>query len=161
MKLEARGIRRRGSLENVSLSFSCGEIVGLLGPNGAGKGTALQILSGDLQPDEGEVFLDDRPITGLPTADRARMGIRCLSAKSTSDLVPASEGAKLLIVDGIFRADLESDAFKELLPKIRNKSLGILASGFNVRAALGIVDRAYLIYDGRILRSGTPKDLSE
>lgn len=42
------------ALKDVSFSIRRGEIVGLLGPNGAGKTTLMKILTGYLQPDEGE-----------------------------------------------------------------------------------------------------------
>ena len=171
MKLEAKGIGKHFGkqrvLEGINLSFGSGEIVGLLGPNGAGKTTALRILAGEIQPDGGEVVLNDRPITSLSASDRARMGIRFLSQETPgfdeqrlalSAFV--SEGAKLLIADEIFTgANPKASDLKEFLLNSRNKDVGILVSGFNVRDALDIVDRAYLIYDGRIMQSGSRRDL--
>lgn len=46
------------AVENVSFSISPGEIVGLLGHNGAGKSTVLKLITGALEPDEGEVLLE-------------------------------------------------------------------------------------------------------
>ncbi|MEW5957687.1 MAG: ATP-binding cassette domain-containing protein [Chloroflexota bacterium] len=43
------------ALRGISFHVAPGEIVGLLGPNGAGKSTAIKILTGYLQPDEGDV----------------------------------------------------------------------------------------------------------
>ena len=44
-------------LRGVSFDIRSGERVALLGPNGAGKTTLLRILTGALEPDEGEVAL--------------------------------------------------------------------------------------------------------
>ncbi len=49
-----------------------GSITGLLGPNGSGKSTLLRSLTGLLQPDSGEAFVDGVRLTGDGTAVRAR-----------------------------------------------------------------------------------------
>jgi ABC-2 type transport system ATP-binding protein len=46
------------ALRGVSFHVDDGEIIGLLGPNGAGKTTMMKILTGYLQPDEGQVSVD-------------------------------------------------------------------------------------------------------
>ncbi|OQY24778.1 MAG: hypothetical protein B6I34_03165 [Anaerolineaceae bacterium 4572_32.1] len=46
------------ALKEVSFHVASGEIIGLLGPNGAGKTTMMQILTGYLQPDSGQVSVD-------------------------------------------------------------------------------------------------------
>ena len=46
------------ALKDVSFKTKSGEIVALLGKNGAGKSTLLKIISGYIEPDEGEVSLD-------------------------------------------------------------------------------------------------------
>ena len=43
-------------LDDVSLQLQAGERVALIGRNGTGKSTLLQIVSGDLAPDRGEVW---------------------------------------------------------------------------------------------------------
>ena len=46
--------------DNVSLDFESGKIYALLGENGAGKSTLVKILSGVINPDEGQIFLNDK-----------------------------------------------------------------------------------------------------
>ena len=46
------------ALKEVSFNIAEGEIIGLLGPNGAGKTTIIKTLTGYLQPDSGQVFVD-------------------------------------------------------------------------------------------------------
>ncbi|MBY5934059.1 ABC transporter ATP-binding protein [Tateyamaria omphalii] len=60
---------------DVSLALVPGEIHALIGPNGAGKSTLIQQIAGGLAPDAGRVILDGRDVTGLNTADRARLGL--------------------------------------------------------------------------------------
>ena len=48
--------------DKVTLEFVSGKIYALLGENGAGKSTLVKILSGVIQPDEGQIFLNNKVI---------------------------------------------------------------------------------------------------
>ena len=48
--------------DNISLEFKNGKIYALLGENGAGKSTLVKILSGVIQPDEGQIILNNKII---------------------------------------------------------------------------------------------------
>ena len=60
---------------HVNFSVGEGEILGIIGPNGAGKTTLFGMLSGHIEPSEGEIIFNDEDISMIPTHDRARMGI--------------------------------------------------------------------------------------
>jgi ABC-type sugar transport system ATPase subunit len=49
------------ALDNVNLNVAAGEVHGLIGSNGAGKSTLIKVLSGDIQRDSGEIFLNGVP----------------------------------------------------------------------------------------------------
>lgn len=51
------------ALIGVSAQLPVGKIIGLLGPNGSGKTTLLRILTGILQPDQGKLFYQGKPIS--------------------------------------------------------------------------------------------------
>ena len=65
-------------VDNLSLLVESGEIVGLLGPNGAGKTTTFYMIIGIINPEKGEVYLDDEDITSQPMYIRARKGLNYL-----------------------------------------------------------------------------------
>jgi branched-chain amino acid transport system ATP-binding protein len=63
------------ALKGVSLDVEPGEIVTLIGANGAGKSTLLMTICGTPRARSGEILLDGRPITALPTFEIMRRGI--------------------------------------------------------------------------------------
>jgi simple sugar transport system ATP-binding protein len=62
--LRARGIDKSFGavrvLESVDFEVGPGEVVALIGDNGAGKSTLINILTGVLRPDSGEIFFEDK-----------------------------------------------------------------------------------------------------
>jgi len=66
------GIR---AVDNVSLSFKAGEIVGLIGPNGAGKTTLVNLISGFVRVSGGDVIYEGRSIVRDKPHAIARAGI--------------------------------------------------------------------------------------
>lgn len=54
------GYQRRAVVSSINLSIRKGEIVALIGPNGAGKSTLLKTIVRELEPIEGQLFLDGR-----------------------------------------------------------------------------------------------------
>jgi fructose transport system ATP-binding protein len=77
--LQARGISKRygsvSALQNVDFELYPDEILALVGDNGAGKSTLIKILSGALQPDEGEIRLDGQIVHMRSPHDARRYGI--------------------------------------------------------------------------------------
>jgi spermidine/putrescine transport system ATP-binding protein len=54
------------AVDRMHLSIARGEFYSLLGPSGCGKTTTLRMIAGFEQPTEGEIFLDGKPIAGIP-----------------------------------------------------------------------------------------------
>jgi branched-chain amino acid transport system ATP-binding protein len=77
--LSARGLDKSfGSLvvaSGIDLDLPQGERFALIGPNGAGKTTLINLMTGMLRPDSGQIFLADDEITTLQPADRVRRGL--------------------------------------------------------------------------------------
>ncbi len=77
--LELRGVSKSfGQVvvaDDLSYGVAPGEVLGVVGPNGAGKTSMLNLISGTLQPDRGQILLDGQDVTRLPAHLRARAGI--------------------------------------------------------------------------------------
>ncbi len=63
------------ALKGVSFGICQGEILGLIGPNGAGKTTVINLITGFLRPDEGQIYFAGQEITHLEPHQIARLGI--------------------------------------------------------------------------------------
>lgn len=61
--------------DGISLDLRAGEIHALIGPNGAGKSTLIKQIAGGLKPDSGTVQFLGQDVTGMTTAQRARLGL--------------------------------------------------------------------------------------
>ncbi len=63
------------ALDDVSITFAPGEIHAIVGENGAGKSTLMNIICGIYQADEGEVFLEGRPVHSRDYRQSLALGI--------------------------------------------------------------------------------------
>src|SRR5438309_2379049 len=76
--LEVRLLTKRYSgipvVDAVSFSVKPGEILGYLGPNGAGKSTTVKMLTGLIEPSEGQIFYNGKSVYDDFTAFQQRIG---------------------------------------------------------------------------------------
>ena len=134
MKLRCEGLVKkygvRTVVKGVSMEVEQGEIVGFLGPNGAGKTTSFYMITGQIVPNAGRIFLDDEEITGLPMFKRAQKGVGYLPQE-------ASVFRKMSVEDNI----MSVMEMSEMSKAERNERLESLIDEFNlskVRKSLGI-----------------------
>lgn len=77
--LAAKGLAKSfggvAAVQDVSFAVASGEMLALIGPNGAGKSTCFNLLSGQIRPDRGAVFLDGEAVTGLSSRAIWRRGV--------------------------------------------------------------------------------------
>ena len=124
----------RTVVKGVSMEVNQGEIVGFLGPNGAGKTTSFYMITGQIVPNDGKVFLDDEEITSLPMYKRAQKGIGYLPQDASvfrkmsveDNIVSVMEMKGIPRAERLERTEALIDEFN--LSKVR-KSLGIQLSG--------------------------------
>lgn len=77
--LELRGISKSfggiQALHQINLQVERGEILAIIGPNGAGKTTLINLMSGQIPADEGEIIFDGKVVTSLLPHAMAQLGI--------------------------------------------------------------------------------------
>jgi ribose transport system ATP-binding protein len=66
------------ALDGVSFTGHSGSIHAVLGENGAGKSTLIKIIAGVISPDDGELYLDGRPVSFSGPKDAQAAGIACV-----------------------------------------------------------------------------------
>ncbi len=138
MRLRAENLVKkygiRTVVKGVSMEVKQGEIVGFLGPNGAGKTTSFYMITGQIVPNPGQVFLDDMDITRLPMYKRAQQGLGYLPQDASvfrkmsveDNIMSVMEMSDMTRADREERLESLIDEFN--LSKVR-KSLGIQLSG--------------------------------
>ncbi|MBO4340323.1 MAG: LPS export ABC transporter ATP-binding protein [Bacteroidales bacterium] len=232
MKLRAENLVKkygvRTVVKGVNMEVEQGEIVGFLGPNGAGKTTSFYMITGQIKPNGGRIFIDDdegnaTEITTLPMYKRAQHGIGYLPQEasvfrqmsvednimSVMELSSSTKGmtkeqriermerlidefnlskvrkskgiqlsggerrrceiARALAVDPKFIlldepfAGVDPIAVEDIqyiIAKLKYRNIGVIITDHNVGETLAITDRAYLLYEGVILQTGTPEELA-
>jgi putative ABC transport system ATP-binding protein len=63
-------------LKNINLNVTESEFITIIGGNGAGKSTLMNVLSGDINPDKGQILIDQKNITQLSIEERSGMVAR-------------------------------------------------------------------------------------
>jgi ribose transport system ATP-binding protein len=63
------------ALSDISLALNSGEVHALVGENGAGKSTLMKVLNGVYQADEGQIFIDEKPVRPRNTREAQHLGI--------------------------------------------------------------------------------------
>ncbi len=74
----------------------------------------------------------------------------------------ASQPSFLLLDEPLAGIDpISISEVSELVSQVKEKNVGVLVTDHNVRETLNIVERAYIIHNGDIMKSGTPKEISQ
>ncbi len=145
---------RTRAVDDVSFSFSSGEIVGFVGPNGAGKSTTMRIIATLDEPTEGDVFLDNVSVVQEPEKAHRLIGYvpdalpahRDISVHEYLDFFARAYGiaasARKKVVESI-------EEFTNLMG-IREKHVNALSKGMKNRVSVAralVHDPAVLIMD--------------
>ena len=116
-------VKGKKSVDNLNLEIRDGEIFGFLGPNGAGKTTTIKMITGILNPDEGDILIDNVSIQKNP-----------LEAKKKFGFVPDSPDM-FLRLKGIEYLNFLADIY-EIPNDIRKQRIEELTKKFEIQDAL-------------------------
>jgi len=87
------------AVERVSFSVAAGELLAMIGPNGAGKTTCFNLINGQLRPDIGEIFFEQKQIQALPPRERCRRGIgRTFQVAATFGSMTVRENVQVAVL---------------------------------------------------------------
>lgn len=102
--LEAKGLSKSfGSVpavRDINFCLAPGQVLGYLGPNGSGKSTTVKMLTGLLEPSDGQVVCDGQDIRSNLTAYRKRLGY----VPEEANLYPYLTGEEYLEMVAMLRA---------------------------------------------------------
>jgi lipopolysaccharide export system ATP-binding protein len=111
----------------------------------------LEAMVEELMAEFGVEHVRDTPAIALSGGERRRVEIaRCLATNPSYILLDEP----LAGIDPIAVNDI-----RELVRHLKDRGIGVLITDHNVRDALGIIDRAYIIHEGQVLKEGTPDDI--
>lgn len=130
------------ALKGVSLEVKQGEIATLIGANGAGKSTLLMTVCGNPRARSGQILLEGRDITAMPTHQIVRLGLaQSPEGRRIFPRMTVLENLQMgaLVTDGShFQRDL--DRVFELFPRLqerKNQRGGTLSGGEQQMLAIG------------------------
>ena len=147
------------AVDNIDLNVQRGEVVGFLGPNGAGKSTTMKMLTGFLEPDSGDILINNINLKSEPLKAKEFIGYLPEGAPSYSDMEVSEFLSFIGKMRGInnnqlLNARLDEMANQINLKEVWNKPIETLSKGFKRR--VGIAQA--LIHDPDILILDEPTD---
>lgn len=118
-------------------------------------------LSKKEQKDKVESLLDEFGLTKI----RKSKGIQLSGGerRRTEIARALAIDPKFILLDEPFAGvdPIAVEDIQEIVSKLKNKNIGILITDHNVHETLSITDRAYLLFEGEILKSGTARELAD
>lgn len=111
------------AVDDISMTIPTGEIIGFIGPNGAGKTTTIKMITGVLNPDEGQIRINGKDIVKEPIEAKKEFGI----VPDNADIFLRLKGIEYLN----FMADIY-----EVDSTVRKQRIDELSTTFEMKEAL-------------------------
>jgi branched-chain amino acid transport system ATP-binding protein len=87
------------AVNDVSFDVKRGEFLAMIGPNGAGKSTCFNMINGQLKPDGGEIWFEEKKLSGLPPRDIWKLGVgRTFQVAATFGSMTVVENVQMALI---------------------------------------------------------------
>lgn len=128
------------AVNNINFNIEEGEIVGLLGPNGAGKSTTMNMITGFIEPTEGEIIVDGYDILKKPKKAKKQIGYMPEGVPLYNDLTVkefVSYMADLKLVERKQKKEKVQKIIEQTnLQDVQNKLIRNLSRGYKQRVSM-------------------------
>lgn len=128
------------AVEGINFQIEEGEIIGLLGPNGAGKSTTMNMITGYIEPSEGEIIIGGHDILKNPNKAKEQIGYMPESVPLYQDLTVkefVSYMADLKKVSKTEKKEKVQEALEKTnLVEVSNKLIKNISRGYKQRVSL-------------------------
>lgn len=128
------------AVDNISFDVKDGEIVGFLGPNGAGKSTTMNMITGFIEPTNGQIVINGNDISRKPKKAKKDIGYMPENVPLYYELT-AREFVKYMAELKMVKRDIRKQevdrVIKEVgLEEVQNKLIRNLSRGYKQRVSL-------------------------
>ena len=111
----------------------------------------LEAVVEELLAEFGITHIRNTPAVALSGGERRRVEIaRCLATHPSYILLDEPFAG----IDPIAVGEI-----RDLVRHLKDRGIGVLITDHNVRDALDVIDRAYILHDGQVLKEGTPDEI--
>lgn len=128
------------SVENMNFNIKEGEIVGLLGPNGAGKSTTMNMLTGFIEPTEGEIIIDGYDMEKKPLKAKKQIGYMPEGVPLYNDLTVKEFISYMADLKMVAKKEKKENVQKVIeqtnLIDVQNKLIRNLSRGYKQRVSM-------------------------
>src|SRR5216683_2924205 len=140
-----------------------GEFLSLVGSNGAGKTTLVNLISAHLQPDSGQILLEDRDITFTTVTERIKAGILAQGERKLLDVAVAyAPRPRLLFLDeptsGVSTHE-KAQIMDTVSSVVRGGQVTAVVIEHDMDVVFRYSDRIVMMHEGAFLADGTPDEI--
>ena len=128
------------AVDNISFTINEGEIIGLLGPNGAGKSTTMNMITGFIEPTEGEIIVDGYDMSRKPRKAKKEIGYMPEGVPLYTDLTVKEFVTYMAEIKQVNKKERKEKVEKILektgLKDVENKLTKNLSRGYKQRVSM-------------------------